>query len=64
VPFGFQVSSDGELVPDEDQQAAIRTARVMRQEGRTLRTIQASLETQGHAIALSALHRVLGEKAT
>jgi putative DNA-invertase from lambdoid prophage Rac len=63
VPFGFRVGSDGELVPEEGQQAAIRAARVMQQEGRPLRTIQASLEAQGHVIALSALHRVLGEKA-
>jgi putative DNA-invertase from lambdoid prophage Rac len=62
VPFGFRVGSDGELVPDQDQQAAIRAARAMRQEGRPLRTIQASLDAQGHVIALSALHRVLGEK--
>ena len=59
VPFGFRVGDDGELVPDEDQQAAIRVAKAMRQEGRPLRTIQATMEVQGHALALSALHRVL-----
>ena len=60
VPFGFGIGDDGELVPDYAQQEAIRLARAMRQDGKPLRSIQVALEAQGHVLALSALHRVLG----
>ncbi|WP_428484602.1 recombinase family protein [Rhodopila sp.] len=60
VPFGFTVGADGELVTDYAQQDAIRLAHAMRQAGKPLRAIQAAMEAQGHPLALSALHRVLG----
>jgi putative DNA-invertase from lambdoid prophage Rac len=65
VPFGFRVSKDGELVPDEAEQAVIAQARALRADGTTLRTIQAALAAQhGRKLSLDALQRVLSDKST
>src|SRR3954470_4881330 len=43
VPFGWSVGSDGELIEVPDQQAAIRRARKLRDQGLSLRAISAAL---------------------
>jgi putative DNA-invertase from lambdoid prophage Rac len=60
VPFGFRVSDDGSLVPDEAEQAVISHARALRANGGTLRAIQTALGVQhGRKLSLDALHRIL-----
>ena len=61
VPFGFVVSKAGDLVPMEQQQAAIRQALTLKAEGRPLRAIQQALEQAGHRLSLAALHRIVNE---
>jgi hypothetical protein len=39
VPFGFRRGDDGELVPHEAEQEAIREMAALRAEGKTLRAI-------------------------
>jgi DNA invertase Pin-like site-specific DNA recombinase len=63
VPFGFQLSEDGGLVPDAAEQALIAHARDLRADGATLRAIQDVLASQyGKKLSLDALHRVLTEQ--
>jgi DNA invertase Pin-like site-specific DNA recombinase len=62
VPFGFRVGDDGGLVPDPAEQTLIAHARGLRQDGATLRAIQAVLEAQhGRKLSLDTLHRVLAD---
>jgi DNA invertase Pin-like site-specific DNA recombinase len=63
VPFGFRLGEDGGLVPDAAEQALIAHARALREDGATLRAIQAVLASQhGRKLSLDALHRVLAEQ--
>jgi hypothetical protein len=62
-PFGFRVGDDGELVPDEGEQALISSARALRVEGATIRAIQTTLELQhGRKSSLDSLHLVVAGK--
>jgi len=48
IPFGKRLAADGiHLEDDQTEQAVIETARVMRQEGMSLRKIAAELNGQG-----------------
>jgi putative DNA-invertase from lambdoid prophage Rac len=63
IPFGFRTGDDGELVPDEAEQAIIAHARALRADGATIRAIQATLESEhGKKLSLDALHRILGKQ--
>jgi DNA invertase Pin-like site-specific DNA recombinase len=63
VPFGFRVGEDGDLVPDAAEQALIVHARALRENGATLRAIQAVLASQhDRKLSLDALHRVLADQ--
>jgi putative DNA-invertase from lambdoid prophage Rac len=42
VPFGFRRGDDGELIPHEAEQEAIREMAALRAQGRPLRTIAAA----------------------
>ena len=57
IPFGYAVEEGG-LVPVEDQQEAIGMALTMRNDGRPLRSIQATLGRAGFPLSLAALHRI------
>jgi putative DNA-invertase from lambdoid prophage Rac len=65
VPFGFRVGDDGELVADPEQQAAISTAKAMRQAGAKLEAIREALQAQhGFRLSIGGLHGILaGQKA-
>ena len=63
VPFGFQVGTDGALVPVVEQQAVISKALALRAAGKPLRAIRAALADDGHQISLDALHRVVRDAA-
>lgn len=47
VPMGFDALPDGKLVPNQAEQEAIRLARQLRSEGRTLRGIAGELSAKG-----------------
>lgn len=47
-PYGYR-AEDGELVPDEAEQAALKLARRLRRRGRSLRDIGEALEAAGHS---------------
>ncbi len=51
VPFGFRRGDDGELVPHEAEQEAIRDMVAMRAQGRTLRAIAAAMVAKGFQIS-------------
>ena len=64
VPFAFRVGEDGNLVPDEREQALITNARALRDDGATLRAIQAALETQhDKKLSLDAIHRIVADRS-
>lgn len=46
-PFGYR-SEEGELVPDRDEQKALKLMKRMRGEGASLREIARALEAEGH----------------
>lgn len=60
VPFGFRLGEGGALVPVESEQAAIARAVALRQGGKPLRFIRASLAAEGVALSLDAVHRIAG----
>lgn len=60
VPFGFSVGDDGSLVPDAAEQSLIAYARGLRNDGASLRAIQAALKVHyDRKLSLDALHRIL-----
>jgi DNA invertase Pin-like site-specific DNA recombinase len=59
VPFGYQLSEDGSLVPEPRQQEAIRHARRLKARGASLRAIEAALREQGHSISHVAISNML-----
>src|SRR3954451_9642638 len=59
VPFGYRLSEDGELIPHDEEQEAIREARMMKARGASLRAIAEALQARGHRISHVAVSRVL-----
>ena len=59
VPFGYRVGENGHLVPDPEQQAAIRRMRKMRQEGLALRTIAERMKASGITISHAGVANAL-----
>ena len=51
VPFGFRRGDDGELVPHEAEQEAIREMVALRAQGRALRAIAEAMRAKGHRIS-------------
>ncbi len=58
-PFGFRTGDDGELVPNEEEQAAISRAKRMRGRGKSLRYIAAKLGLEGHKLNPESVRRML-----
>jgi putative DNA-invertase from lambdoid prophage Rac len=58
-PFGFQIGDDGELVPDEAEQAAIKRMAAMRKRGKSLRAIAAAMTAKGHKLSHEGVAKVL-----
>ena len=59
VPFGYRLGEDGELIPHEGEQEAIKEARAMKARGASLRAIAEALQARGHSISHVAVSRVL-----
>jgi putative DNA-invertase from lambdoid prophage Rac len=51
IPFGYRLGDDGELVPHEPEQAAIREMVAMKAQRLSLRAIAAELQAKGHQIS-------------
>jgi putative DNA-invertase from lambdoid prophage Rac len=48
VPFGFRPGDDGELVPHEAEEEAIREMAALRVQGEALRAIATAMAAKGH----------------
>jgi DNA invertase Pin-like site-specific DNA recombinase len=48
VPYGFRVTDDGILEPDDDEQEMVAVARRLRERGLSLRAIDRELRARGH----------------
>jgi putative DNA-invertase from lambdoid prophage Rac len=59
VPFGYRLGQDGELMEHQEEQAAIREARAMKEGGASLRAIASALQAKGHRISHVAVSRGL-----
>ena len=59
VPFGFRRGDDGELVPHEAEQEAIREIVSLRAQGNALRAIAAAAQAKGHQISHEGVAGVL-----
>lgn len=60
-PFGFTVGDEGELVPDEAEQATIKRMVALRKHGKTLRAIQAAIAAKGHQLTVPGVRKVLAD---
>jgi DNA invertase Pin-like site-specific DNA recombinase len=59
VPFGFRRGENGELIPHEDEQKAIRAIEALRAEGQALRPIADAVRAMGHKISHETVASVL-----
>jgi putative DNA-invertase from lambdoid prophage Rac len=59
VPFGFRRGDDGELVPYEAEQEAIREIVSLRAQGNALRAIAQTVAAEGHKLSHEGVARVL-----
>jgi len=59
VPFGFTLGEDGDLVPHEAQQDAVREMIALKAQGRSLRAIAAEMQAKGHQISHVGVQSVL-----
>jgi putative DNA-invertase from lambdoid prophage Rac len=60
-PFGFMVGADGELVPHEAEQAAIREMIALKATGKSLRAIAEAMKGQGHSLSHEGVKGILGQ---
>jgi putative DNA-invertase from lambdoid prophage Rac len=51
VQFGYRLGDNGELVPHELEQEAIREMIALKSQGRSLRAIAAEMQARGHQIS-------------
>ena len=59
VPFGYRRGDDGELVPQEAEQEAVREMVVLRAQGRALRAIASEMQAKGYSISHEGVAGVL-----
>ena len=59
VPFGFRRGDEGELVPSEAEQEAIREMVALRAQGKALRAIAAGAQARGYQISHEGVAGVL-----
>jgi hypothetical protein len=52
----FRIGDEGELVPDEAEQAAVKRMVAMRKRGKSLRAIAAAMTAKGDKLVLSSAH--------
>ena len=58
-PFGFRRGDDGELIPNDAEQAAITEALELHARGLSLRAIAAEMQAKGHKISHEGVSRIL-----
>jgi putative DNA-invertase from lambdoid prophage Rac len=58
-PFGYTVDTEGDLVPDEDQQQAIRDMVALKAAGKSLRAIAAAMQAKGHRLSHEGVKGIL-----
>lgn len=59
LPFGYNISDDGALVPDQHEQRLLKLAHRLHGEGKPLRTIQSELAGRGATLSIGGLHKLL-----
>jgi putative DNA-invertase from lambdoid prophage Rac len=59
IPFGYRLGDDGELVPDEAEQGAIREMFALKAQGRSLRVIAAEMQAKGYKVSHMAVQAAL-----
>jgi putative DNA-invertase from lambdoid prophage Rac len=59
VPFGFRRGENGELVPHEGEQGAIREILTLRAQGKALRAIADAMAAKGHRLSHEGVAGVL-----
>ena len=64
IPFGYRLGDDGELVPHEPEQAAIREMVAMKAQRLSLRAIAAELQAKGHQISHVGVQGALRARRT
>jgi DNA invertase Pin-like site-specific DNA recombinase len=69
VPFGFEATDEGALVPNAAEQSVIAEARALRASGLTVRAVVAALAAKGvtsrkgRALGASQVHAIVGRAA-
>jgi putative DNA-invertase from lambdoid prophage Rac len=58
-PFGFWRGDNGELIPDDAEQAAIAEMLELQARGLSLRAIAAEMQAKGHQISHEGVARIL-----
>jgi DNA invertase Pin-like site-specific DNA recombinase len=58
VPFGYQVTEDGDLAEVEEQQAAVRAMVELKRQGTSLRAIAEQIKAQGFTISHNAVREI------
>lgn len=61
-PFGFQVSGDGELIPDNAEQNAIHKIKQLRREGKSLRVIAEAVTSPTIKISHVMVKRIIEQE--
>ncbi len=61
-PFGYQISAEGELAPDDREQEALARARQLRAAGMSLRKIASVLADAGVEVSVPTLQRLLSRE--
>jgi putative DNA-invertase from lambdoid prophage Rac len=64
VQFGYRITDDGELVPHEPEQEAIREMTALKAQGRSLRAIAAEMQAKGHQISHVGVQGALKARRT
>ena len=63
MPFGFRRGDDGELVPHEPEQEAIREMVALRAQRKPLRAIAAPMAEKGHRVSHQGVADIEGARA-
>jgi DNA invertase Pin-like site-specific DNA recombinase len=58
VPFGYQVTEDGDLIEVEEQQTAVRAMVELKRQGTSLRAIAERMKAQGFMISHNAVREI------
>jgi putative DNA-invertase from lambdoid prophage Rac len=64
IPFGYRLGNDGELVPHETEQEAIREMVALKAQRLSLRAIAAELQAKGHQISHVGVQGALRARRT